>query len=52
MFAAGEDEHFTVCLHYFDSILAGGLKMLREKFLWVGYVYFHMIYWWGNLLKS
>lgn len=52
IFAAGEDEHFTVCLHYFDSILAGSLKMLREKFLWVGYVYFHMFYWWGNLLKS
>lgn len=28
--AAGEDEHFTVCLCYFDSILAGSLKMLRE----------------------
>lgn len=33
MFTAGEDEHFTVCFHYFDSILAGSLKMLREKFL-------------------
>lgn len=30
VFAAGEDENFMVCSCYFDSSLAGNVKMLRN----------------------
>jgi len=30
VFAAAEDENFTVCLCYFDSSFAGSVKVLRN----------------------